>query len=136
LETVIQTADVLSYQNGNEVYRLAIRSLPLFDLSEQKIKLPKLPVDQKIAHQTGLAIVFRRHSLDALFDLIADFDESYWHSLEQGFDLQYLTKESCYKNCYFSTAYTNELQDVLDLIDVNTYDVKYSWENPRIQGNR
>ena len=115
-----------------EVFRLAIRTLPLFNLTEHSVKLPSLPLDEKVGTQTGLAIVFRRNSMDALFDLITEFDETYWHSLEQGFDLQYLTKESCYKDCYFAGKFTDELQDVLDLIDVNKYNIKYSWENPRI----
>ncbi len=115
---------------GNEIYKLAIRSLPLFDLKQQAFTLPSLPLDVKAAEcQTGLAIVFRRNSLDALFDLIAEFDESYWHSMEQTFDLQYLTQESCYKDCFFAGKFTSELQDVIDLIDVNRYNIKYSWEN-------
>ena len=47
----------------------------------------------------------------------------------QSYDLQYLTKESCYKNAVFTTLYTNSLQDAIDLIDVNKYNIKYSWEN-------
>jgi hypothetical protein len=29
--------------------------------------------------------------------------------------------------------YTNELQDVLDIIDVTKYNIKYSWENLKQQ---
>ena len=68
-------------------------------------------------------------SSERLFDLIAEFDESYFHSFAQSYDLQYLTKESCYKNAVFTTLYTNSLQDAIDLIDVNKYNIKYSWEN-------
>jgi hypothetical protein len=115
---------------GNQIFKLAMKSLPLFDLKQQAFTLPELPLDVKaIEDQTGLAIVFRRHSLDALFDLIAEFDETYWHSLEQTYDLQYLTQESCYKDCFFAGKYTSELQDILDLIDVNRYNIKYSWQN-------
>lgn len=119
----------ISKPSGNEVFKLAMRSLPLFNLKDQSFKLPSLPLDEQIDNQTGLAIIFRRNSLDALFDLIAEFDESYWHSMAESYDLEYLTKESCYKDCYFSTKFTNELQDILDLIDVNQYNIKYSWEN-------
>lgn len=119
----------LTKPTGNQVYKFAIRSLPLFDLKEQAFHLPGMPLDQKVCQQTGLAIVFRRQSLDALFDLIAEFDESYFHSFAQSYDLQYLTKESCYKNATFTTLYTNSLQDAIDLIDVNKYNIKYSWEN-------
>jgi hypothetical protein len=117
----------------NEVFKLAMRSLPAFDLKNQHFEMPKLPLDQRLDEQTGLAIVFRRNTLDALFDLIAEFDETYWHSMEQTFDLQYLTQESCYKDCYFAGKYTNELQDVLDIIDVTKYNIKYSWENLKQQ---
>lgn len=117
---------------GNQTYKLGMRSLPLFNLEQQSFHLPPLPLDEIIANQTGLAIVFRRKSVDALFDLITEFDESYWHSLETSFDLQYLTQESCYKNCYFSTKFTNDLQEVLDMIDMNNYKIQYSWENPRL----
>ena len=102
------TSLVLSFTDnppprGNEIFKLAIRSLPLFDLKHQDFKLPQLPLDQRIENnQTGLAIIFRRNTLDSLFDLIAEFDETYWHSMEQNFDLQYLTQESCYKDCYFA----------------------------------
>ena len=85
---------------GIEVFKLAIRALPLFDL--EKPYFPKFPLDECVDNQTGLAIVFRRNSLDALFDLIVEFDESYWHSLETTYDLQYLTDKSCYKDCYFT----------------------------------
>ena len=45
-------------------------------------------------------------------------DETYWHSMEETFDLQYLTQNSCYKDCYFACKYTSELQDILDLINL------------------
>lgn len=54
---------------------------------------------KKNNHLNGLAIIFRRQSLDALFDLIADFDETYWHTFDKSFDMQYLTKKSCYRKC-------------------------------------
>lgn len=112
-----------------QTFKLGMRSLPLFNLEQQSFHLPPLPEDTLLANQTGLAIVFRRNSVDALFDLITEFDESYWHSLENSFDLRYLTEESCYKDCFFSTKFTNELQEVLDMIDISRYQVKYSWEN-------
>jgi len=36
-------------------------------------------------------------------------------------------KKSCYKDLHFTTIYTNNLQDVIDLVDVNYYKVEYSW---------
>lgn len=41
--------------------------------------------------QKGLAILFRRNSLDSLFDLIAEFDDAYWHSLDDSSVIKYLT---------------------------------------------
>ena len=76
-------------------------------------------------------MVFRRHSLDSLFDLIAEFDDTYYHSLEKSADLQYLTRMSCYKDVSFQVKCTNNLQDVIDLIDINRFEVKYSWEDGR-----
>ena len=121
---------------GNEVYKLAIKSLPAFDLKEQAITLPSLPLDERaVSNPTGLAIVFRRNSLDSLFDLIAEFDETYWHSMEQTFDLQYLTQNSCYKDCYFASKFTSNMQDILDIIDLSQYQLKYSWQNARVNTN-
>jgi hypothetical protein len=117
---------------GNQVYKLAIKSLPAFDLKEQNIVTTDLPLDEQVqTNQTGLAIIFRRNSLDSLFDLICSLDETYWHSMEETYDLQYLTQESCYKDCYFACKYTSELQDILDLIDLSEYQIKYSWQNKR-----
>lgn len=116
----------------NQVYKLVVRSQPNFDLGDGRpqLPLPPLPEDQ-CYRPTGLAMIFRRHSLDALFDLIAEFDNAYYHSLEKSADLQYLTKMSCYKDVSFQVKYTNNLQDVLDMIDVSHFDVKYSWEDGR-----
>lgn len=104
---------------GDQEYKLALRSLPMFNLKENNYP------EQKI----GLAIIFRRYNLDSLFDLIVQFDESYWHTLEQNFDLQYLTKESCYQDCFFTNKYTDNLQDVIKLIDRTKYEIKFSWDN-------
>ena len=59
------------------------------------------------------------------------FDDTYYHSLEKSADLQYLTRMSCYKDVSFQVKYTNNLQDVIDLIDINRFEVKYSWEDGR-----
>lgn len=118
------TAIMMNFTNvtkpvPGEVFKLAMKSLPTFDLKQNGFVLPELPMDVKACNtQTGLAIIFRRHSLDALFDLIAEFDETYWHSMEETYDLQYLTQNSCYKDCYFAGKYTSELQDMLDIINV------------------
>ena len=128
--TLLLNFENIEKPTEDKVYKLAVRSLPAFDLTNQVYTLPPLPLDEQIdENKTGLAIIFRRHSLDSLFDLIVQFDESYWHSLEQNFDLQYLTKKSCYKNCYFAGKYTNNLNDVIELIDTTKYEIKFSWDN-------
>ena len=113
----------------NQVYKLVIRSQPNFDLQDKAPSntLPSFNCNRP----RGLAVVFRRHSLDSLFDLIAEFDDTYYHSLEKSADLQYLTRMSCYKDVSFQVKYTNNLQDVIDLIDINRFEVKYSWEDGR-----
>ena len=118
----------------NQVYKLVVRSQPNFDLGDGcPSPLPPLP-EQQCPRPRGLAMIFRRHSLDALFDLIAEFDSAYYHSLEKSADLQYLSRMSCYKDVSFQVKYTNNLQDVLDLIDVNHFEIKYSWEDGRDNG--
>ena len=76
----------------------------------------------------GMAIVFRRHNIDALMDLIVEFDETYWHSLAESSTLKYLTQKSLFQTCRFTTKYTDNLQDVMDLIDNSQYEVKFSWQ--------
>ena len=36
---------------------------------------------------------------------------------------------SGYKDAYFMTKYTSDLEDVLNHINVDQYEVKYSWKN-------
>jgi len=123
-------------QNG-ETFKLAIKTLPSFDtnLAEifdegNELKDIGLALDQIVdIPKIGRAIVFRRNSLDSLFDLLADFDDSYWHSLAEGRDLNYLTQKSFFHDCSFACKYTSNLQDVLDLIDTSKYDVTFSWES-------
>jgi hypothetical protein len=118
---------------GNEVFKLAIKTLPNFDTTSNRLvndvqKVGKA-LDEIISSQpVGMAIVFRRHNIDALFDLIVDFDETYWHSLAEGNDLKYLTRKSLFQSCRFTTKYTSELQDVIDLIDTSLYEIKFSWQ--------
>jgi hypothetical protein len=112
---------------GENFFKIALRSIPEFSLNNNTLDLPTL--DQKIQNQTGLAIIFRRPSMEALFDLIAEFDNSYWHSAERAFDAQYLTKISCYNNAFFETKYTNSLEDVVESIDTSTYKIQFSWDN-------
>ncbi len=119
----------------NQIYTLVIKSQPNFNLENgNKPILPELPENSQ-HNVNGLAIIFRRYSLDSLFDLIAEFDNAYFHSLEESADLKYLTNVSCYKDLSFQTKYTNNLQDVIDLIDVNRFEIKYSWNDGRSYPN-
>ena len=116
----------------NQVFKLAIRNLPDFNLMpEDGDPMSKRLSDiiERPRFRTGIAFIFRRNTLDGLYDLISEFDEAYYHSLDENSDLQYLTEKSCYKDVHFTTKYTNNLQDVLDLIDTDVYKVQYSWEN-------
>lgn len=117
----------------NQVFKLAIRNLPDFSLTPNDHESPS---DKSLKDlvgmpkpQRGLALIFRRNTLDGLYDLISEFDQTYYHSLDESSDIKYLTEKSCYKEVCFTTKYTNNLQDVMDLIDVNYYNVQYSWEN-------
>lgn len=116
-----------------ESYILSMKELPSMDAMNKRTSSNDIinlsnALDEIIsAEPVGLAIVFRRRTIDELFDLIADFDESYWHSLSQGTDLKYLTRKSLYQKCQFTTKYTSELQDVVDLIDPSLYEIKFSW---------
>ena len=118
-----------------ETFVLALKTLPSFDTKSLRtveeatdIKNVNKALDEMIyTGQTGKAIIFRRNSLDSLFDLIVDFDESYWHSLAEGSNLKYLTRKSRYQTCSFTCKYTSNLQDVLDLIDTAKYEVEFSW---------
>lgn len=118
-----------------EKFLLGIKEIPDFRLDpvslnqsetlqtlEQFMAVPKYQC-------VGLAIVFRRNSLEALFDLISDFDEAYFKSMEDSTEIKYLVKKSGYKDLWFSTAYTDNLQDVINLIDVSHFKVEYSWED-------
>ena len=124
--------------SGNQTFILALKELPSFDATSQRlaknnsVKQLSKALDEIIdVKPIGMAIVFRRRTLDELFDLIADFDESYWHSLAIGNDLKYLTRRSLYQRCQFTTKYTSELQDVIDLIDPGKYEIKFSWNETK-----
>lgn len=98
--------------SGREVYKLAVKTLPNFDTTSNRltndVQRVGKALDEIISSQpVGMAIIFRRHNIDALFDLIVDFDETYWHSLAEGNDLKYLTRKSLFQSCRFTTKYTD-----------------------------
>ena len=133
--------DVRPPQEG-ETFKLSLKTLPGMDTkSERLAKYTESTKDtQRIGHaldeiikaeQTGVAIVFRRHSLDAHFDLLAEFDENYLHSLAESSDLKYLTYMSKFRNVKWLTRYTSNLQDVLDDINNKYYEIRFSWTDEK-----
>jgi hypothetical protein len=116
-----------------ETFKLAMKTLPSFDTTSLRevdtITKAGKALDEIISMKpVGMAIVFRRHNIDALMDLIVEFDETYWHSLAESSTLKYLTQKSLFQTCRFTTKYTDNLQDVMDLIDNSQYEVKFSWQ--------
>ena len=77
----------------------------------------------------GQAIIFRRKSLESLMTLLNDFDETYLHS---SFEHSYQNKVLSEGNVDFLVKYTNNLDDVISLIDQNAYTIKLSWQPKRV----
>ena len=78
--------------------------------------------------QRGLALVFRRATLDSLFDLISQFDDQWWHSSDESSVSKWIAQKSAYKQVTFFVKWTDDLQQVLDTIDPRMWDVKFSWD--------
>ena len=125
-----------------ETFKLSLKTLPAMDTTSDRLrKYNESAADSKNvaraldelvrADQTGVAIVFRRHSLDAHFDLLAEFDENYLHSLAESTDLKYLTYMSKFRNVKWLTRYTSNLQDVLDDINNKYYEIRFSWTDEK-----
>ena len=117
-----------------------MKTLPSFDTTSERLQPEQSQDTRNVAKaldeivkatQTGVAIVFRRNSLDAHFDLLAEFDETYLHSLAESSDLKYLTQMSKFRTVKWLTKYTSNLQDVLDEINVKYYEVRFSWKEER-----
>ena len=61
--------------------------------------------------------------------LLNDFDETYIHS---SYEHSYQNKVLSENNVDFLVKYTNNLDDVISLIDQNVYTVKLSWQPRRV----
>ena len=98
---------------------------------------PNRPVDQikkyfftvlfiksYIYNTKGQAIIFRRKSLESLMKLLNDFDETYLHT---SYEHSYQTKRLSSNNVDFLVKYTDDLDEVISLIDQNSYTIKLSW---------
>lgn len=118
-----------------EKYKLSMKTLPHFDTKSDRLvkgsdvqKTAKAFEEMIDVKKTGLAIIFRRHSLDAHVDLLTEFDEMYLHSLSDSYDLRYLTDRSKFQKCKWLTMYTDNLQDVVEQVNNSLYEIKFSWE--------
>jgi len=117
-----------------ETYKLSLKTLPQFDTTSNRLvnkndvaKTDKAFDELIDVNKTGMAIVFRRNSMDAHFDLEVEFDEMYLHSLSDAHDIRYLTDKSKFQRAKWLTMYTDNLQDVVEQINTNIYEVKFSW---------
>lgn len=76
----------------------------------------------------GQAIIFRRKSIESLMKLINDFDETYLHS---SYEHSYQNRALSEGNVDFLVRYTDNLDEVIGLIDQNSFIVKLSWQPHR-----
>ena len=86
-------------------------------------------VNSKNLDEKGQAIVYRRKTLDMLFDLIGDIDEQYYHTLYDNNDLVFLDQETRNENVFFRILYTNNVKDVYKVINPNGYVVRFDWQD-------
>lgn len=87
-------------------------------------------VHSKNIDQKGQAIIYRRKTLDMLFDLIGDIDEQYYHTLYDNTDLTFLDQETRNKDVQFRIVYTdNIVRDIEKYVNPNGYTVKFDWQD-------
>lgn len=86
-------------------------------------------VHSKNIDEKGQAIIYRRKTLDMLFDLIGDIDEQYYHTLYDNTDLTFLDQETRNIDTQFRVVYTENVYDVIKLINPNGYIIKYDWQD-------
>ena len=86
-------------------------------------------IHSKNIDQKGQAIVYRRKTLDMLFDLIGDIDEQYYHTLYDNSDLTFLDQETRNKDLHFRIIYTEHLGDIYKYVNPNGYIVKFDWQD-------
>lgn len=126
-----------------ETFKLSMKTLPHFDTKNDRLvkndgdvkKVAKAFEEIIDVKKTGLAIVFRRHNLDAHVDLLSEFDEMYLHSLSDSYDLRYLTDRSHFQKVKWLTMYTDSLQDVIEQINNNLYEIKFSWNGNSVMSD-
>ena len=120
-----------------ETFKLALKTLPQFDTTSERLVKKDIDVDNAKkffdeafeVKKTGVAIVFKRHNLEAHFDLIEEFDNVYLHTEDQAHDVRYLVDRGRFQKVKWLSMYTDNLQDVLDQINTELYEIKFSWKN-------
>lgn len=120
-----------------ETFTLSMKTLPTFDTKSDRLEKVTNDTQKTLdafeniidADKTGVAIVFRRNSLDAHTDLEVEFDEMYLHSLSDSYDLRYLTDKSKFQKVKWLTMYTDNMDEVLSQINTRLYEIKFSWEH-------
>lgn len=121
-----------------ETFKLSMKTLPSFDTTSERLAKDTETVSKALdeildTQKYGLAIIFRRNSLDSHFDLEVEIDESYLHSMADSNDLKYLTRMSKFTNAKWLTKYTDNIQSVLDEINTSAYEIKFSWKENSAQ---
>lgn len=86
-------------------------------------------VNSRNLEEKGQAIVYRRKTLDMLFDLIGDIDDQYYHTLYDNTDLTYLDQETRNIDLYFRVIYTSNVNDIYKYINPNGYVLKFDWQD-------
>lgn len=85
-------------------------------------------VKSKSLQMKGQATIYRRKTLDMLFDLMRDIDQIYNHSDVEG-DLAYIQQETNTFNVYYKVIYTADFFRVLHQIDKDAYLIKFAWQD-------
>ncbi len=118
-----------------ETFNLSMKTLPQFDTKSDRLvkndgstkNINDVFENTIDANKTGIAIIFRRNSLDAHIDLEAEFDEMYLHSLSDSHDLRFLTDRSKFQKVKWLTMYTDNIDEVLTQVNTDRYEIKFSW---------
>lgn len=85
-------------------------------------------INSKNQDEKGRCIIYRRKTLDMLFDLIGDIDEQYYHTLYDNSNLTFLDQETRNENIFFRIIYSgNIVRDVQKYVNPNGYSVKFDW---------
>lgn len=77
----------------------------------------------------GKALVFRRRTMEAYFDLLCEFDESFIKSSADSYDAKFLVQNlTSNTSAFWITEYTEKYENFQKRIDTEKYDIILSWE--------